>query len=224
MHFLNKNMFQNYIFRIIPTQEISFLHRTAAFWNKKMCLSDKPKRPSDSQARRDSYADCVLCRRIFKNLDRKIFEKCHDIKVDLNFQGGLLYTAAYVRWDFFYRNNIFALCWGSFEDRRQHRGKKAFYSIVSSNIPFSFTAISWGLVFILHTANIHVGHFSHFWVHTRTEIEIFVGCSKIPILAFMYPSSPFGSKVTTARSFAWMFPKGHYTLLLFFRKLSLGWE
>ena len=101
MHFLNKNMFQNYIFRIIPTQEISFLHRTAAFWNKKMCLSDKPKRPSDSQARRDSYADCVLCRRIFKNLDRKIFEKCHDIKVDLNFQGGLLYTAAYVRWDFF---------------------------------------------------------------------------------------------------------------------------
>ena len=65
-----------------------------------MCLSDK-KRPSDSQARRDSYADCVLCRRIFKNLDRKIFEKCHDIKVDLNFQGGLLYTAAYVRWDFF---------------------------------------------------------------------------------------------------------------------------
>ena len=116
---------------------------------------------------------------------------------------------------FFYRNNIF---WG-----QSSRDKKAFYSIVSSNIPFSFTAISWGLVFILHTANIHVGHFSHFWVHTRTEIEIFVGCSKIPILAFMYPSSPFGSKVTTARSFAGMFPMGgqrHPSLLAFFRKLS----
>ena len=224
MHFLNKNMFQNYIFRIIPTQEISFLHRTAAFWNKKMCLSDKPKRPSDSQARRDSYADCVLCRRIFKNLDRKIFEKCHDIKVDLNFQGGLLYTAAYVRWDFFYRNNIFALCWGSFEDRRQHRGKKAFYSIVSSNIPFSFTAISWGLVFILHTtptfmllathflekgkyyilnavlwnpSNIGLFHFKSFWVPKPRLQDHLLGC--FPRDTTLYSAT-------------------------FFRKLSVGWE
>ena len=116
-----------------------------------MCLSDKPKRPSDSQARRDSYADCVLCRRIFKNLDRKIFEKCHDIKVDLNFQGGLLYTAAYVRWDFFIGIISLRFAEDLLRTERQHRGKKAFYSIVSSNIPFSFTAISWGLVFILHT-------------------------------------------------------------------------
>ena len=222
MHFLNKNMLQNYIFRIIPTQEISFLHRTAAFWNKKMCLSDKPKRPSDSQARRDSYADCVLCRRIFKNLDRKIFEKCHDIKVDLNFQGGLLYTAAYVRWDFFYRNNIFALCWGSFEDRRHHRGKKAFYSIVSSNIPFSFTAISWGLVFILHTTPTFMLLPTHFF-WKKANITFWMQYCEIQAILASPLQVLLGSKATTARSFAWMFPKGHYTLLCyFFSKAQCG--
>ena len=180
------------------------------------------ERPSDSQARRDSYADCVLCRRIFKNLDRKIFEKCHDIKVDLNFQGGLLYTAAYVRWDFFYRNNIFALCWGSFEDRRQHRGKKAFYSIVSSNIPFSFTAISWGLVFILHTTPTFMLLPTHFLEKGKYYILNAVLWNQSNI--GFSTSSPFGFQSHDCKIICLDVSQGtlHSTLLFFFESSVWG--
>ena len=134
---------------------------------------------------------------------------------------------------FFYRNNIFALCWGSFEDRRQHRGKKAFYSIVSSNIPFSFTAISWGLVFILHTANIHVrALFSHFGQgHCQQFIEerksgFFFFCwvaVKSRYWLLCIPQVLLVPKSRLQDHLLGCFPwegRRHPSLLAFFRKLS----
>ena len=182
-----------------------------------MCLSDKPKRPSDSQARRDSYADCVLCRRIFKNLDRKIFEKCHDIKVDLNFQGGLLYTAAYVRWDFFI--GIISLRFA--EDLLRTEGSIGAkrHSIPLCH-PISLSLSPQYLGDQCLSSNIHV--VAHSFLGKYYIQNVWLQYSKIQAILASSAQVLLGSKVTTARSFAWMFPKGHYTLLcyFFFRKLS----
>ena len=86
-----------------------------------------------------------------RTLTGKSLKNVMILKLTSIFHGGLLYTAAYVRWDFFIGIISLRFAEDLLRTERQHRGKKAFYSIVSSNIPFSFTAISWGLVFILHT-------------------------------------------------------------------------
>ena len=187
-----------------------------------MCLSDKPKRPSDSQARRDSYADCVLCRRIFKNLDRKIFEKCHDIKVDLNFQGGLLYTAAYVRWDFFI--GIISLRFA--EDLLRTEGSIGAkrHSIPLCH-PISLSLSPQYLGDQCLSSTLHQRSCCCPLIFFGKRQILHSECSTVK--SKQYWPLPLqvllGSKVTTARSFAWMFPKGHYTLLCyFFSKAQCG--
>ena len=127
-----------------------------------MCLSDKPKRPSLSGEIRMQIVFYAESSR--KNLDRKnLWKMSWYLKLTSIFQ---VPRDCCKMGFFFYRNNIFALCWGSFEDNKHHTRclkiteKKSHSTLRAKRASFTFWVDkSW----LKMPKMVHFGEFLKTW-------------------------------------------------------------